>query len=435
MNANLGRVLRAALAMAVSGAAVVGGLLALDRAPDGASAVPTTAADPAAIERGRVLALAGNCAGCHSARGGAPYAGGRAIATPFGTVFAGNLTPDPGTGLGAWTADHFWRALHHGRGFDGRRLVPAFPYTETTRITRADSDALYAWLRTLPAVAQPNRPHELRWPYGTPLALAAWRLLFFTPGEWQDEARRGAEWNRGAYLVNGAGHCVACHGGRNALGATADAGFGGGLIPTRNWYAPAFTRAAEASVADWPLDEIVALLRDGVAPRGRAIGPMAEVVMRSTQHLPAADLRAMAVYLKSLPVEAAAPLPAAEPPDAARVEAGARLFETHCAGCHGAHGEGGVLRDGPERGRLVMPALAGNRTVTMNPPANLVRAITLGGFGAVTGGNARPFGMPPFAHVLTDAQIADIVTWLRRREGAAAVSAFDVARWRGGSDD
>ncbi|MDO9074288.1 MAG: cytochrome c [Rubrivivax sp.] len=413
-----------------------GALLWFDRAPALAPVLPADAVgSPAQLARGRVLALAGNCAGCHTARGGAPYAGGGAINTPFGTVFAGNLTPDVATGLGAWTSGHFWRALHHGRGLDGRRLIPAFPYTETTLITRADSDALYAWLRTLPAAVQPNRPHQLRWPYGTPLALAAWRLLFFTPGEWRDDPKHGAEWNRGAYLVNGAGHCVACHGGRNALGATADAGFGGGLIPTRNWYAPAFTRAGEASVADWPVEEIVALLRDGVAPRGRAIGPMAEVVQRSTQHLPLADLRAMAVYLKSLPVEAAAPARPSDPPDPARIEAGAKLYETHCADCHGAQGEGGALADGPERGRMVVPALAANRSVTMNPPANLVRAIALGGFGAVTAGNPRPFGMPPYAHVLSDAQIADVATWLRQREGAAAISAFDVARWRGGSED
>mgnify|MGYP001187686041 CR=1 FL=1 len=412
-------------------------LLWLDRLPAPATPTPPRAgaASAAEIERGRVLALAGNCAGCHTARGGAAYAGGRALHTPFGTVFAGNLTPDPATGLGRWTSDDFWRALHHGRGRDGRRLVPAFPYTETTRITRADSDALHAWLRTLPAVVQRNRPHELRWPYGTPLALAAWRLLFFAPGEWQDDPGQTAEWNRGAYLVNGAGHCVACHGGRNALGATADPGFGGGLIPARNWYAPAFTRAGEASVADWPLDEIVALLRDGAAPRGRAIGPMAEVVQRSTQHLPPAELRAMAVYLKSLPVEPAEPARSADPPDPARLAAGAKLYETHCADCHGAQGEGGALADGPERGRLVVPALAGNRTVTMDPPANLVRATALGGFGAATAGRPRPFGMPPYAHVLSDTQIADILTWLRRREGASALSAFDVARWRGGSDD
>ena len=410
-------------------ALALGAPMLLDRAesvPDNAR--PGIGA-PEQIERGRLLALAGNCATCHTARGGAPYAGGRAIGTPFGTVFAGNLTPEEATGLGRWSAEHFWRALHHGRGFDGRRLVPAFAYTEFTRLTRADSDALYAWLRTLPPVAQPDRAHELRWPYGTQTALAAWRLAFFRAGSWVDDASKSAEWNRGAYLVNGAGHCVACHGGRNALGGTADAGFGGGLIPSRNWYAPAFTRAAEASVADWPLADIVALLRDGEAPRGRAIGPMAEVVTRSTQYLPAADLQAMAVYLKSLPVEAAAS-PAAAPPPAALMEQGRQLYHDHCAACHGEGGEGGVLPDG----RPAVPALAGNRLVSMDPPANLVRAIALGGFGAATAANPRPFGRPPFAHVVSDEQIGDVASFLRSSWGARAapVSAFDVARFRGG---
>ncbi len=423
---------RVLLVLGMLAALAAGAPIALDRAgpvPDAARPVDGT---PEQIERGRVLALAGNCASCHTARGGEPYAGGRAIGTPFGAVYAGNLTPDPAHGIGRWSPEHFWRALHEGRGFDGRRLAPAFPYTEFTRLTRADSDALYAWLRTLRPVAQPNRAHELRWPYGTQAALAAWRLAFFKAGSWRDEPGRGAEWNRGAYLVNGAGHCVACHGGRNALGGTADAGFGGGLIPTRNWYAPAFTRAGEASVADWPLDEIVALLRDGQSARGRAIGPMAEVVVRSTQHLPAADLRAMAVYLKSLPVEAAAPGPAAAAPPGVR-ELGARLYGDHCAGCHGDTGEGGAPANGP----LVVPALAGNRIVTMEPPANLVRAIALGGFGAATVANPRPYGMPPFAQVLNDEQIAAVATYLRSSWGAQAapVSAFDVARFRGGSDD
>lgn len=424
-------------ALAAVAVLAMAGLMWWDRAPALEAEGRAQTADAAQVERGRLLALAGNCAGCHTARGGAAYAGGRAIGTPFGTVYAGNLTPEASTGLGAWTAAHFWRALHHGRGFDGRRLVPAFPYTETTRITREDSDALFAWLRTLPAVVQANKPHALRWPYGTQTALSVWRLMFFKAAVWQPDSTRSSEWNRGAYLVNGPGHCVACHGGRNALGATADAGFGGGLIPTRNWYAPAFTRADEASVADWPIDEIVALLRDGSAPRGQAIGPMAEVVSRSTQHLPPADLRAMAVYLKSLPVQAAvagAGHPAADP---SRKERGAALYREHCAGCHGREGEGGVLADGPQAGRRVVPALAGNRMVVMEPPANLVRAIAGGGFGPATAANPRPFGMPPFAHVLTDTQMADVASHLRSSWGASAapLSAFDVARWRGGSEE
>lgn len=431
----------AVVVLALAGLAAAGALLAWDTAPAvpalGAPPAGPAPADAATLERGRVLALAGNCAACHTARGGAPYAGGRALATPFGTVYAGNLTPDADTGLGRWTPEHFWRALHHGRSADGRRLVPAFPYTETTLMPRADSDALYAWLRTLPPVQQPNRAHELRWPYGTPLAMAAWRLLFFKPGVWQDHPGQTAEWNRGAYLVNGPGHCVACHGGRNALGGTADAGFGGGLIPTRNWYAPAFTLASQASVADWRLDDIEALLREGRSPRGQAIGPMAEVVSRSTQHLPAADLRAMAVYLKSLPVRPEPAPPRFDAPGPERLARGEKLYAEHCADCHGREGEGGVLMSGPQAGQPVVPALAGNRLVVMEPPANLVRAIALGGFGPVTAAQPRPFGMPPFAHVLSDAELADLATWLRHRASPSAtpLSAFDVARWRGGSDD
>lgn len=424
----LARVVAAASALVLL---AIGGIWLLDRTPD----IRPTIAAPATAEhvaRGAVLARAGNCMACHTPRGGAPYAGGRAIATPFGTVYSSNLTPDAVTGLGRWSADDFWRALHHGRGIDGRRLVPAFPYTEFTKITRADSDALFAWLRTLPAVAQPNRPHELRGLYGSQLALAAWRVLFFRPGEWRDDPAQSAEWNRGAYLVHGVGHCVACHGGRNALGGQSDAGFGGGLIPARNWVAPSLNRADEAGVADWPLDEIVALLRNGVAPRGRVSGPMAEVVLHGTQHLPVADLRAMAVMLKSLPQQMA-PRAAAAGQDPARRTRGERLYADHCADCHGQQGDGGVTA----AGERAVPALAGNRLVTMDPPINLVRLIALGGFAPATAGHPRPFGMPPFAHALSDEQLADIATFLRGSWGAQAslVSAFDVSRWRGGVDD
>lgn len=391
---------------------------------------------PAELERGRVLALAGNCAHCHTARGGAAYAGGRRIVTPFGAVFSSNLTPDPDTGLGRWTAGDFWRALHHGRGADGRALVPVFPYTETTRISRQDSDALWAWLRTVPAVNQANQAHQLRWPFGTQAALAAWRTLYFRPGVWQEDSGQTAQWNRGAYLVNGAGHCAACHGGRNALGGVASAGFGGGLVPSGLGYAPALNRADQAGVAHWPLEHIVALLRDGTSPSGQATGPMADVVQHGTQHLPLGDLQAMAVYLKSLPVDTrpAAPAVLTDPANLKRaIDAGADLYREQCADCHGAQGEGGRLADG----RWVVPPLALNRTVTQQPPANLVRAIALGGFGVPTAGNPRPFSMPPFAQVLTESQIADLATFLRRTWGAQAgsVSASDVARWRGAGGD
>ena len=402
-------------------------------APIPADAVPAAGTTEQAA-RGEYLARAGNCATCHTARGGAPYAGGRGLATPFGTVYASNLTPDEATGLGRWSADHFWRALHHGRSYDGRLLYPAFPYPDTTRVTRADSDALYAYLRTLPAVSRPNTAHALEFPYGTQAALAVWRALFFRAGTFEPDASQSAEWNRGAYLVRGLGHCAACHGGRNFLGATPQGGLSlaGGLIPMRNWYAPALTAPDQAGVADWPLDDIVALLRDGVSPRGAALGPMADVVLRSTQHLAAADLRAMAVFLKALPQSAARAVHA-KAPDPSLRELGEKRYATHCAACHGERGEGARST----AAAVLYPALAGNRMVTMDPPANLVRVIVHGGYLPATAGNPRPFGMPPFAQVLSDSEIAAIASFLRSSWGAQAeaVSAQEVSRYRAGPTD
>lgn len=394
------------------------------------AALPTPKPD-ALVARGAYLARAGNCMGCHTALGGAPWAGGRAIETPFGAVYSSNLTPDKATGLGLWTAQDFWQALHHGRSRDGRRLVPAFPYTSTTLVSRADSDALHAYLMSLPAVSSPNKAHALRWPFGTQAALAVWRTLFFTPGGFEPQPGKSEAWNRGAYLVRGLGHCAACHAPRNALGATrSELDLAGGLIPLQNWYAPSLTRADEAGVAHWSQDEVVALLRDGVAPRGSVAGPMAEVVLGSTRHLDAGDLAAMATYLRDLPGAQATPAagapPAATPaaPVAAtRLARGGKLYGEHCASCHGEAGQG-VPR--------AYPPLAGNRAVTLADPANLVQLVLQGGFAPATAGNPRPFGMPPFVLVLSERDVADVLSYVRASWGnrAGAVSELDVSRLR-----
>lgn len=376
------------------------------------------------VERGAGLALAGNCAACHTARGGVPYAGGRGIETPFGTVYSSNLTPDPDHGIGRWSAAEFRRALRHGRSRDGRLLYPAFPYPNLTIVSRDDADAIYAYLRTVPPAAQPNRPHELRWPYSTSWALAVWRALFFTPESFVPDASRGDAWNRGAYLVRGLGHCNACHAGRNLLGATAGPlELGGGLIPVQNWYAPSLNAAHEAGVGDWDEDEIVALLRTGRSARGSTLGPMAEVVFRSTQHLAEADLRAMAVYLKSLPGTPRGAPPRTGRPDPALLEQGARIYADRCADCHGAMGQGATG---------AIAALAGNRSVTLDSPANVVRVILAGGFPPATAGNPRPYGMPPFAQSLSDAEVAAVATYIRNAWGHAAppVTALEVLRDR-----
>ena len=243
------------------------------------------AATPDNIARGAYLARAGDCMACHTARGGPAYAGGRALETPFGAVFAPNITPDRETGIGAWSADDFWRALHNGKSRDGRLLYPAFPYTNYTKVTRADADALYAFLHSLPAVKQANTPHALRFPYNQQVALAGWRLLYFKPGVFQPTPTESPTWNRGAYLVEGLGHCSACHSQPQRRRRQSRGGLGGGLIPTIGWYAPSLTSDAEAGLGSWELPHIVQLLKTGVSPRATVFGPMAEVVERSLQHL------------------------------------------------------------------------------------------------------------------------------------------------------
>lgn len=388
-------------------------------------AAPTAPPAPEQVARGAYLARVGNCMLCHTERGGAAYAGGRPVETPFGTVYASNLTPDTQTGIGGWSAAHFRRALHEGRSRDGRLLYPVFPYTHTTRVTAADSDALFDYLRSLPPVHKPNRLHRLRWPYDTQAALGVWRLLYFRPERHVDDRARTPEWNRGAYLVRGLGHCGACHTARNALGGTSDVmDLSGGLIPMQNWYAPSLASASEAGVADWSIEEITQLLATGSSPRGTVLGPMAEVVLHSTQHLEPRDIRAMAVYLKSLPPAPGDTDPRElQRPSAAVLDRGGKLYERHCASCHGAGGEGV---------RGAYPPLAGNRAVTMTTTANLVQVVLNGGFPPATRGNPRPFGMPPFATVLSDADVAAVITYIRASwsNKAAPVSELGVSQQR-----
>ena len=395
----------------------------------GSAMLPTTStqATPAAapsnelISRGAYLAKAGNCMGCHTTRTGAAYAGGRAIDTPFGRVYSSNLTPDNGTGLGQWRSDDFWGALHHGVSKDGRRLYPAFPYTNYTQVVRADSDALFAYLRSLPAAVAPNTPHALRWPYSTQVALMAWRALYFSPGEYRSTPHKSAEWNRGAYLVQGLGHCNACHATRNSLGATGGTeDLAGGQIPMQNWYAPSLTSNAEASLAAWDTSHVVALLKTGTTSKASVLGPMADVVLGSTQHLTDPDLNAIARYLKDLPQAPAATPPAvitAVPEK--KTDLGTQLYNKYCTQCHGDKGQGvpGAY-----------PPLAGNRSVTLANSANLLQIVIHGGFAPATVGNPRPYGMPPYRLQLNDADIAAVVTHIRTSWGnrASQVNEMDV---------
>jgi len=428
------RMLRLVLLLVVIGALVVALVAWLNlRGEEPLAGADPDLTSPELIARGAYLARAGNCAGCHTERGGIAYAGGRGVPTPFGTVHAPNLTPDPAHGLGRWSAAEFWRAMHNGRARDGRLLYPAFPYPNYTRVTRADSDAIFAFLRSLPAAERPNRAHTLQFPFDQQAALAVWRALYFRPAQPENDAGRPAAWARGAYLVEGLGHCNACHASRNALGATAGPlDLAGGLIPVQNWYAPSLASKFEAGVADWSDEHIVELLRTGVSARGAVMGPMSEVVSGSTQHLHDADLRAMATYLKALspPASEIAAAAAASGAASAAVatvgnadSGGAKLYDRHCAACHGDAGEGvpGVY-----------PALAASRAVTIPTPANLVHIVLEGGFPPVTAGNPRPYGMPPFATVLSNDEVAQLLTYIRSSWGndAGAVSSFEVTKYR-----
>lgn len=385
-----------------------------------ASSVPV---DTALAQRGEYLARAGNCAACHTARGGAEYAGGRGIATPFGTVYAGNLTPDLATGLGAWSAGDFWRAMHNGRSRDGRLLYPAFPYPNLTQVTRADSDAIFAFLRTRPAIAALNRTHELRFPYDRQWALAVWRALYFRAETFLPRPEESAQWNRGTYLVRGLGHCEACHAPRNALGASSDKReLAGGLIPVRNWYAPALAAGPGGDAAARRVEQLAAWLKTGTSAEGSAQGPMAEVVFRSTQHLDLADLRAMAIFIVSLPaVESASGTATAPAPEGGVMARGAEVYRNLCADCHGSEGQGAAG---------AYPPLAGNRRIMQASAANVLRVIVEGGFAPATGGNPRPYGMPPFGQSLSDADLAAVATYVRNAWGNRAPPVSELVAMR-----
>lgn len=389
-----------------------------------ATAPSSTPVSAEQLARGRYLTQVGNCAGCHTRQGGAPFAGGRGLATPFGTVYTSNLTPDPDTGLGRWSAAEFWRAMHHGRSKDGRLLTPAFPYASYTHVTRDDANAIYAYLHSLPPEAQAPEAHTLRFPYNTQAALAVWRALYFRAADPAAAlySARTPDWNRGAYLARGLGHCVECHSPRNALGATSTSlELTGGGLSGQGWYAPSLASNNEAGVGHWRAEEVVQLLKTGRTALASVQGPMAEVVYGSTQYWTDGDLLALSTYLQALPQSPAKPLAKAEPQASSGSAQGAALYDKHCAQCHGPQGQGAAG---------AYPALAGNRAVTMARSDNLVAIVRAGGFAPATAGNPQPYGMPPFSHVLTNAEIAAVVSYIRNAWGnqAAAVTELEVLR-------
>lgn len=427
MNAHDGRGFRAGQERAGSGRApgrkarVIAGLSVLLVLGAGAvvansTYVERTSPGPyTSVAHGRYLVRAGDCMACHTADGGAPFAGGRAVPTPFGTIYSTNITPDRDTGIGAWDEADFYRAMHEGISRDGHHLYPAFPYPWYTRLSRDDVRDIKAYLDTRTAVRQDNKAPKLPWPLSVRGAMAAWNAMYFHEGTYRPDPRQSAQWNRGAYLVKGLGHCSACHGDKNFAGAVdEDHPLGGGFA--ENMYAPALTGGKRDGLGQWSVQDIAQYLGSGRNPIATAGGAMAEVVGQSTQYLSQADRRAIAVYLKSLPAPEADKVATA---DDDAMKHGAALYLDNCEACHMRGGTG-------QQGAF--PPLKNSSAIQAAEPDTLITTILQGDRVPATKSDQTALAMPAFGNRLDDAQIAQLTTYIRNAWGnrAGAVDADDV---------
>jgi mono/diheme cytochrome c family protein len=372
------------------------------------------------IARGKALTVAADCAGCHTADPSTPFAGGKRIDTPFGGIYSPNLTPDRETGLGAWSDEEFYRALHDGVARDGSRYYPAFPYPNFTKITRDDVLAIRAYLATLTPLRKVKPPPELRWPLNYRVVMRGWDLLFFRPGTFEVNPNKSEEWNRGAYLVEGAAHCGGCHTPKNMFGADKRGQpYGGGLV--QGWFAPRLDSAERGGLKSWSVDDIVEYLQSGRNSRSHAGKLMAEVVVNSTSKMSDADVRAIAVYLKDLP--AGAPEPAVTSPPQAEIAAGAVVYARACIACHEADGSGAPR---------IYPPLPGNANLQSADPSSTLRIILDGALTVTTPRAPNTGSMPAYARELSDQQIADVANYIRNSWGNAAplVTPAQVAKAR-----
>jgi mono/diheme cytochrome c family protein len=355
------------------------------------------------LQLGEYLIHAGDCSSCHTSESGV-FAGGVKLNTPFGYMLGPNITPDKTTGIGLWSSADFYRALHEGVNREGSDLYPTMPYVAYTKVSRADSDAMYAYLRTVAPVAHAVDVNHLMFPFNQRWTMGVWRALYFTDGAFVATAAKSAIWNRGAYLVEGLGHCSECHSPRNVLGAIKSSErFEGADI--EGWYALNLSDDMTTGLGTWSIDDIVTYLKSGVLKdKTASIGPMAEVIDNSLRYMTSADLQAIATYLKSIAADS--PLQTKGPEIDPTHVAGARLYIEHCMACHQAKGEGIPN---------AFPALVNNGTVIAANPADILNVMLRG----IPVQHERG-PMPAFAARLSNDQIASLANYMRTSWGNAA---------------
>jgi mono/diheme cytochrome c family protein len=389
--------------------------------PPGLLTQPISDSTPnaAQLRRGQYLVAAGDCLSCHLRDGGEPFAGGLGLNTPFGVIYTSNITPDRATGIGAWSSDQFYRAMHDGKSSQGHDLYPAFPYPWFKLVSREDDDAIFAYLMSLPAVSYSSPKNDLAFPLNFRSFVGAWNLLFLDSNDFQSDPEQSAEWNRGAYLVNGLGHCGGCHTPKNSFGADkSKQELHGGKLD--NWVAPDLTSNTRIGLGDWSVEDIAEFLGTGRNGHAAAGGAMADVIRYSTSLLSDADRRAIAVYLKSQPASAGIESSA---PEAGAMRRGAAIYSDACASCH--------LDNGVGQSRL-FPPLGKDAMLQQPDPTGLEHLILAGTRIGVSASRPSPLGMPSFAWKLTDQEIADVSTFIRNSWGneAAPVAASGVADLR-----
>lgn len=384
--------------------------------------VPAQATSFAEIERGRYLSRVGDCIACHTAEGGQPFTGGRPIPTPFGVIYSTNITPDQETGIGAWTGEDFYNAMHEGVDDEGHHLYPAFPYPWFTRVSRTDVQAIRTFLLTIDPIRQKNKPTQFIWPLNWRPLMAVWNTFYFHAGDFQPDPAKSDKWNRGAYIVETLGHCGACHSPKNALGAVKGEGRLRGGDSGEHWYAPSLANNLREGVGGWSAAEIIEYLKTGSNVKAAAVGPMAEVVKNSTQYLSNADLDAVATYLKEAPEETGQNTKTIEI-DKQVLTRGEALYADQCTGCH-MHDGGGLTQ--------VFPPLKGNAAVQAEHPDTVIHMILTGSRMAATESKPTGLAMPAFDWKLDDNEIADLASYIRNAWGnhASLVSAASVAEAR-----